>query len=301
MKDDASVRELLSRIDSGVYFLDLDKKIVFWNRAAERLTGYPKERVLNTRCSDNLLRHVTPDGVELCVSGCPLAATMSDRVVREAEVYMHCSDGSRQPIAVYAAPLTDDSDAVIGAVEIFSDRRDLITILSELENLRQEVLTDPLSGLGNRRLLGIMAEFRFTAMRQGAAGFGLFIVDIDHFKEVNDAYGHAAGDKALKMVAFTLTQAVRPLDAVVRWGGDEFILLCPNVSSGNLEALAERIRVLVERCWVELDGGKNLCVTISIGTARAFPDDTLESVVARADARLYEAKSHGRNRCAVGD
>jgi len=115
MKDDASTREFLSKIDSGVYFLDLDGKIIFWNRAAERLTGYAKERVLATRCSDNLLRHVTPDGRELCIDGCPLAASMRDRAIREAEVYMHCSDGSRQPITVYAAPLTDDSDTVIGA------------------------------------------------------------------------------------------------------------------------------------------------------------------------------------------
>ncbi len=290
----------MSRLDSGVYFVDRQRRITFWNSAAEKLTGYSESKALGSRCSDNLLRHITPDGVQLCLQGCPLAGTISDGKVREADVYMHHSSGHRVPITVWAAPLTDETDTIIGAIEIFSDRRDRSTLLSELERLRHEVLTDPLTGLGNRRFLDIMIESRLLALREGAASFGLFVADIDHFKSVNDEYGHDVGDRVLAMVAATLSSAVRPLDAAVRWGGEEFILVCPNVADA-LASIAERVRTMVEKSWVELEDGRTLSVTISVGAAKAAKGDTLESIVARADKRLYEAKNSGRNRCVVGD
>lgn len=291
----------MSKLDSGVYFLNLDRTITFWNRAAELLTGYSRERVLGTRCSDNLLRHITADGLQLCLHGCPLGATMADGEVRQAEVYMHHCDGNRVPIVVWAAPLTDESGAIIGAIEMFSDRRDRSALLAELELLRQEILTDPLTGLGNRRYLQIVTEPRLDAIAKGGVSFGFFMADIDNFKRVNDTYGHIMGDQVLKMVASTLSSAVRPLDAAVRWGGEEFILLCPNVMAENLSHIAERVRIMVEHSWIHLDDARSLGVTISIGTARAASGDTLESLVARADSRLYEAKNSGRNRCVVGD
>jgi len=296
-----SLEEFMSRLDSGVYFLNLDREITFWNRAAELLTGYSRERALGTRCSDNLLRHITADGAQLCLHGCPLLATMADGEVRQADVYMHHSDGNRVPVIVWAAPLTDESGATIGAIEMFSDRWDRSVLLAELELLKHEVLTDPLTGLGNRRYLQIIAESRFKAVEEGGAGFGLFMADIDHFKRVNDRYGHTVGDQVLKMVASSLSSAVRPLDAAVRWGGEEFILLCPNVPAGKIGEMGERLRLMVENSWIHLDEREILAVTVSIGTARATKGDTLESIVTRADKRLYEAKNSGRNRCVSGD
>lgn len=299
MKDDASLRELMSRLDVGVYIWSKDRKISFWNNAAERLSGYSAEEMLGSRCSDNRLRHVTPDGVNLCLNGCPMTASMHDGKVREADVYMHHRDGSRQPIAVWASPLVNDSGAITGAIEIFSDRRNRADLLAELEILRHEVLSDPLTKLGNRRYLDIVAASRFEAMEKGHGGFGLFMVDIDHFKQVNDTYGHTIGDEVLKMVSSTLTSAIRPLDAAVRWGGEEFILLCANVPEGKLAELAERIRFVVAESWLSTKAFGNIAVTVSVGATRAIAGETLASVIARADTALYQAKETGRNRCVV--
>ncbi len=299
MKDDASLRELMSKLDVGVYIWDRERKVSFWNKAAERLSGYSAEEMLGQRCSDNRLRHVTPDGVNLCLNGCPMSATMLDGKVREAEVYMHHRDGSRQPIAVWASPLADDSGAITGAIEFFSDRRNRTDILEELELLRGEALTDPLTGLGNRRYLDIVASSRFEAVEHGQGGFGLFMIDIDHFKRVNDTYGHAIGDGVLKMVASTLGSAIRPLDAAVRWGGEEFVLVCANVPEDKLAELAERIRFVVAESWLSTESFGNVAVTVSVGATRAIAGDTLASAIARADAALYQAKDSGRNRCQV--
>jgi diguanylate cyclase (GGDEF)-like protein len=230
-----------------------------------------------------------------------LAGTIADGRVRQAEVYMHHQNGHRLPITVWAAPLTDDSGKTIGAIEIFADQSDRSTLLSELEKLRHEVLTDPLTGLGNRRYLQIVMETRLEAEEKGAKPSGLIMADIDHFKNVNDAHGHNVGDRVLKMVATTLASAVRPLDAAIRWGGEEFILVCPNAAKRVLGEIAERLRLLVEHSWLELEDKSPLRVTVSLGATRTRRGDTLESAVARADACLYRAKNSGRNRWALDE
>ena len=286
----------MSSLDSGVYFVDRNRRIFFWNKAAEFLTGYSGERVIGSSCSENILRHISAEGVELCIQGCPLAGTIIDGRVRRTEVYMHHRNGQRLPVTVWAAPLTDASGQTIGAIEMFTDQGDRGSLLRELEKLRHEALADPLTGLGNRRYLQIVMETRLESVEKGGEAFGLFMADIDHFKKVNDVHGHNIGDRVLTMVATTLGSAVRPLDAAVRWGGEEFILVCPKVPPKALGEIAERLRLLVEHCWLELEDTSLLRVTISLGATRARRGDTLENLVARADACLYRAKNSGRNR-----
>lgn len=293
---DESLVQLMSSLDSGVYFVDRNRRIFFWNKAAEFLTGYSGERVIGSSCSENILRHISAEGVELCIQGCPLAGTIIDGRVRRTEVYMHHRNGHRLPVTVWAAPLTDASGQTIGAIEMFTDQGDRGSLLRELEKLRHEALADPLTGLGNRRYLQIVMETRLESVEKGGEAFGLFMADIDHFKKVNDVHGHNIGDRVLTMVATTLGSAVRPLDAAVRWGGEEFILVCPKVPPKALGEIAERLRLLVEHCWLELEDTSVLRVTISLGATRARRGDTLENLVARADACLYRAKNSGRNR-----
>lgn len=232
---DESLVQLMSSLDSGVYFVDRNRRIFFWNKAAEFLTGYSGERVIGSSCSENILRHISAEGVELCVQGCPLAGTIIDGRVRRTEVYMHHRNGQRLPVTVWAAPLTDASGQTIGAIEMFTDQGDRGSLLRELEKLRHEALADPLTGLGNRRYLQIVMETRLESVEKGGEAFGLFMADIDHFKKVNDVHGHNIGDRVLTMVATTLGSAVRPLDAAVRWGGEEFILVCPKVPPKALD------------------------------------------------------------------
>ena len=127
------------------------------------------------------------------------------------------------------------------------------------------------------------------------------MVDVDRFKAVNDNYGHAVGDKVLRMVARTLTGCIRQNDSAIRWGGEEFLILVSGASLDTLSDLAERIRALVERGWVALADAGHLSVTVSVGGAMVRPDDRVEDLVSRADQRLYECKVGGRNQTQSGD
>jgi diguanylate cyclase (GGDEF)-like protein len=124
-------------------------------------------------------------------------------------------------------------------------------------------------------------------------------IDIDHFKEVNDRYGHDVGDQVLKMVATTVANSLRPFDVVARWGGEEFIALLVNVGEQELQSIAERARRLAELSGFK-KGEDVIRVTVSIGATRSRPDDTMEDVVARADRLMYQSKGRGRN-CVSAD
>jgi diguanylate cyclase (GGDEF)-like protein/PAS domain S-box-containing protein len=290
---------ILDNLFDGVYFVDRDRVITYWNKGAERITGYRAEEVIGRSCGDGLLNHVAADGTLLCTHACPLAATMTTGEPMEADVFVHHADGHRLPIVVRGAPLHDDRGEVIGAVETFSQGRSGRSARQELHELRRAVRTDALTGVGNRmhlegRLRGLVAEY---AERPGEAAVAM--IDIDRFKAVNDDHGHATGDRVLRMVASTLRSSLRAGDTVGRWGGEEFVAILDDVrSADDLRTICEKLRALVGRSSLPGDDG-DVAVTISVGATRIREGDTPASLVERADRALYRSKHAGRDRVSV--
>jgi diguanylate cyclase (GGDEF)-like protein/PAS domain S-box-containing protein len=294
-------RKVADSISEGIYQLDAHRRIVFWNRSAERITGYTKAEALGMRCMDNLLRHVDGKGCELCEGGCPVSAAMKERRTREAEVFLHHKDGHRVQVSVKVIPLAGEDGAIDGAIEVFADRSDRAELLAELETLRKENLVDPLTGLGNRRFADISLDSALRSLDEEGAGFGVLMLDIDHFKRVNDDYGHPVGDRVLRMIGWTMANAIRRRDSAARWGGEEFLVIAPGADATVLSDMAERARTLVRRSWITVDGGRRVAATVSIGGAVARKGETKDALIARADERLYSCKRAGRDRVEVGD
>ena len=129
--------------------------------------------------------------------------------------------------------------------------------------------------------------------------FAIAFLDIDHFKYVNDTYGHNVGDDILKMVSQTYMNNIKSSDFVGRWGGEEFLAIFTNCDGQSLHELTERIRILVENSTITVDETE-LTVTISIGATMVKPEDDFESIIKRADELMYQSKENGRNRCTIG-
>jgi diguanylate cyclase (GGDEF)-like protein len=179
-------------------------------------------------------------------------------------------------------------------VETFSDisAKDILT--QKLEELRKMALLDPLTGIGNRRFVETGLSSKFNELQRYGWKFGLLFIDIDHFKEVNDLYGHEAGDLVLKMVSGTLINNSRSSDFVGRWGGEEFAATIANVTGEELLCIAQKYRVLVGES--SFPAGKDkINVTVSIGATLVRPDDSSETLLKRADKLMYRSKLSGRN------
>lgn len=287
--------KLLDSLFDGVYFVDVNKRITYWNRAAERITGYSKSEAVGACCSNNLLRHIDSTGCELCLDGCPLAATILDGNARESSIYLHHALGHRVPVSVRTSPVRDDNGEIIGAVEIFSDNSTSLQIMHEYEQLKQDVYMDVLTGVGNRRYGEMTLSTRMYDLHTHAIPFGLLFLDIDHFKRFNDDYGHNTGDNALVMVARSISYSLRKMDAVARWGGEEFVVILPGATWVIVKSVSERIRMLIENSFI-MAGDEKIHVTVSIGATMSRTDDSVETIVSRADMLMYSSKSGGRNR-----
>ncbi|HEX5855904.1 MAG TPA: sensor domain-containing diguanylate cyclase [Thermoanaerobaculia bacterium] len=294
MQNDGFYKGLIDNLTEGIYFLDRERYITYWNRGAERLTGYPAQEVLGRCCADGLLQHMDPEGRLLCHDGCPMEAAMTDGREREAELFLHHRAGHRVPITVRAVPIRGTGGEIVGAVEVFNDISRQVLAEDRVRELEAQSLLDPLTGAGTRRYAEISLTSRLSERKRYGLPVGLLFVDVDRFKSVNDRFGHAAGDEALRVVGRTLAAALRAGDFLGRWGGEEFIVLIGGLEGKRLRDAADRLRSLIGQSSVPSVPG--LGVTVSIGVTGARSDDSLDSLVARADGRMYEAKRRGRNR-----
>ena len=295
--DDGFYKILLDNLYDGVYFVDTDRRITYWNKGAERITGYKSAEVLGKRCSDNILMHVDKGGNVLCRAGCPIADTIADGAERSTEVFVHHKDGHRVPITVRVAAIRDDHGAITGGIEIFTDNTPAATALQRVTEIERLAYIDPLTGLANRRYAEITLNARFEELQRYNWPFGVIFIDIDHFKDVNDRHGHDVGDEVLKMVAKTLQHSVRFFDVVGRWGGEEFLAVIANVNKEELLATVNRFRVLVEQSSIPAVPG--LRVTVSLGATLARQGDDMASIIKRVDKLMYESKAAGRNLATV--
>ncbi|WP_457568709.1 diguanylate cyclase [Desulfurobacterium sp.] len=167
-------------------------------------------------------------------------------------------------------------------------------LCQRLKEASQKAFIDALTNTNNRYVLEKIEEM-LEKMGEDAT-FSVIMIDVDHFKKINDSYGHEAGDKVLKEVVDKIRSLIRSSDILIRYGGEEFIIYLPHTTASDALKLAERIRKNIEDMVIEVPGGKKVKVTVSLGVAQREPGESLEEVIKKADEALYRAKESGRNR-----
>lgn len=180
----------------------------------------------------------------------------------------------------------------------FSSARLLVTqhrLILAKEALRREASRDGLTSLWNRKAILSILERELLRAERDREPVGLIMIDVDHFKAVNDSRGHAAGDTVLRIIASGIAAVVRPYDSVGRYGGEEFLIVAPGCGIAETWELAERVRVHVADCSIMV-GGASVQVSLSLGIATGEAAGEIEKLLQAADAALYQAKNAGRNR-----
>ncbi|MHC4599192.1 MAG: GGDEF domain-containing protein [Planctomycetota bacterium] len=291
---------ILDNLYDGVYIVDRERRIRYWNRAAFEITGFCAGEMVGSLCCDDKLRHIDLAGKNLCIEDCPLAATMEDGGIRQAEVFLRHHDGYRVPILVRAMPIRDVRGNITGAVEIFSDNTKQLQMMERVRELKKMAMFDPLTGMPNRRFMEMNVKSRISEVQRFDSRHGLLFIDVDRFKSFNDKHGHETGDEALKVVSKTLVNGMRFFDLLGRWGGEEFLGLIVNVSEDGLGAIARRFASLVRKSALCREN-EALRVTVTIGATLATAEDSVERAVRRADRLMYLGKSHGGDCVVLGE
>lgn len=287
--------QILNGLDDGVYVVDPERRITYWSRGAQRITGYSAAEVIGRSCADGILVHVDEQGKYLCKDGCPLTATMEDGQPCCCKMFLHHKDGHRVPVRVSASVIQDRFGRAIGCVESFQDLSEFQADAERIKELEELAFLDALTGIVNRRYVESTLDSRFAELERLDRSFAIIMLDVDRFKKFNDTYGHETGDRVLQLVVRTLSCNCRPYDTVGRWGGEEFMVVATGTDQGKIRDLAERLRMLVETASLSV-GGEQLRVTISLGATMVRKTDDMQSVIRRADELLYKSKENGRNR-----
>lgn len=194
--------------------------------------------------------------------------------------------------------------------EIYELKVSILKMMESLEKLllkttREKIhyeimaLTDSLTKLYNRRIFIEVAEKELSRASKFGDSFSIILLDIDNFKKINDTYGHDVGDIVLRTVAEVLKKNVRKMDMVVRWGGEEFIVMLPNTNLKNAVKVAEKLRKLIERTKMKLPSGEVINITVSVGVSSFKGQRSLDEIIKEADIALYTAKSRGKNRVEI--
>ena len=194
--------------------------------------------------------------------------------------------------------MRDKEGKIIGAVETFSDNSLLQSAQKNIVYPSDALMHDELTQTGNRKLAELTIKQHLEKIKLSGGNYGILFIDIDYFKQINDQFGTDKGDEILKLVVSTLEKGSRENDLVARWGGEEFIVILENIEPGYIEAVAEKLRILVEKSGIRKEP-ENISVTISIGATLLRKKDTVESLLRRADALMYKSKKGGRNQIAI--
>ncbi len=294
-------RDLLStifnNIDACIYLKDKDYRFSYVNPKTEEVFGLNLNQIVGKKGNEILptevaeLFHITDKKV------------FDEKIAQYEEEHIQLEDGSFRSYWSMKIPLIEESGEVNKLIGVSTEITELTLLRKELENkvnheisqrLAQEKLaiTDPLTGLFNRLKLDSLLKNELERLRRHSGELGIMLIDIDDFKKVNDSYGHQAGDELLIAFSNVIKKNIRKTDSPGRWGGEEFLILCPGTSEVGLEQLAEKLRSEIEQ-----EAFKDLKpITASIGISSFKERDTLKDIISRADKALYRAKEKGKNK-----
>lgn len=224
--------------------------------------------------------------------------------LKDAETALN-SDVSTLDLTALVGSLLKETETVLESSDRYKEQlvastREVEKLRSDLEQVKQEALRDPLTGLANRKVLD-QELARVVENASDNSQSCVVMLDVDHFKRLNDRFGHLVGDKVLKYIANTLTAAVKGRDCVARYGGEEFCVILRDIPIEGARSVAEGIRKTIQDANLKRsETGESLGrVTISMGLTMVMPGDTVDGVVERADSALYTSKNQGRNRVTV--
>ncbi len=269
-----------------ILITDLDERIVFANKVFSEVTGYhPDELIGNTPAILHSGQHEESFYADLrraLANGQPYRATFINRR-RDGSIFY-----AEQSIA----PIHDKHGKVTNYVSIGKDISE--RVLRE-QALREAASIDKLTAVSNRLHGELVLKKAHSEALESDRPLSIIMADIDFFKKINDQFGHPAGDRALRQVAQTMRNTVRNRDTVIRWGGEEFLIVLEACPLEPAIKLAERIRTAIEQ-QTDSEIGR---ITLSFGVAALHSGEAIESIIARADRALYDAKRNGRNQVCV--
>jgi diguanylate cyclase (GGDEF)-like protein len=286
-------QQLIDSMHDGVIFVDVHSQIFLWSKGAERLTGVSSSAASGRHFVPSLLDMCNTAGRRVRDETCPVARALQSGAQLRQRLEILGRQGGHVAIDLHAIPVHTPDGDLLGATVVLHDAEPEASLEEKCEALHAEVTKDPMTKVANRAEFDRMQALFMEAHQQAGLPCSLIMTDIDHFKHINDTYGHQAGDEAIISVANLLKGMCRSGDLVARYGGEEFAVLCADCTMADAAGRAEQIRRKLSETTHASLGTKR--ITASFGVSELQSGDTPEDMLRRADMGLLTAKEKGRN------
>ncbi len=313
LKRNHYLQHILDTSTTQIWHFDKELKLVSLNKTAKENLRFPLEAYIGKTLFDYFTHKEDAQfyhelDMQVIISGQPDLGRLDIFEAPDGNTYYnkidripyYCENGDIAGLTVYTYDISEQKWAENNL------REQRLLLENEInkrnaaeEELRRLAITDSLTGLHNRRHFLELADKEIMRSRRTTKAFSIIMFDIDHFKRINDTYGHQAGDQVLKTIALVCQEKLRQTDVIARYGGDEFFILLPEVDSSDANHVANEIRTLVAGQEIIFEN-QSITVTISMGVAALSMEiEPLDQILARADKALYRAKEAGRNRVKI--
>jgi PAS domain S-box-containing protein len=276
---------VLDGLPNGIYVVDRDRRILYWNHAAEKITGYLRQEVIGRICGGDLLMHCDRSDVALCGVACPLTETIRDGRDREAKVFLRHRKGWRLPVKVRAIPIRDAGGQIAWAAESFEECRHLLEPVDGLHCVPVPEKIDPVTGVPTRET--ILAALRSRLSEYGASGipFGVLGVLVNHAESTRHAYGIREVEAAMEAVAQTLAANLPESGSVGLWSSDRFLVILPGAAALHLDRAIEGVKRLIGMVAIPWWGDR-LPVDATVAGTAVLESDTMQEILQRLEALL---------------
>ena len=293
--DDPEIfRAVMESLPVGIYLVDREQKIQFWNAGAERITGYLRQDVVGHLCRENILSYRS--GTDPAQGGpdTPDAIVMREGKAVEAEAFLHHKEGHRIPVRLRAVPVRNSHGSVVGIAETFEESFSASALDRRHNKLAAYGCLDADTGVLNRGIIEAHLKEHLAMHREHPVPFGVLCMQVDKLDVLRRTYGAQAVEEILRVAAHTIETSLRPTDHLGRWGENQFVAILNECNAEEAARAGERVRKLVSyaevRWWGDL-----VPVTASIGGAAVHAGDSLESILGRAETMQQESAGKGGN------
>ncbi len=275
---DSNYQNLLDNLYEGVYYVDLNRKIRYWSKGAEHITGFSSEDVLGRYCDDGFLSHTSLDGDPLCETGCLLQQSLSTGSYYKTEVFLKHKKGHRIHVSVRISPMYDTKNNIIGAIQVFTNNELYLSIKNDEENESYALYFDKLTKLPTKYNMKLKIKNKIQEFRRYGWKFGLFLVEIEDFVEYKRKLNQAQMNDFISSLAKILKADLRPFDVIARWQSNQFMIMMVNVQKEHLKMLGKRLCSAVKKKGLPAVR-RNEDVSIAIGAALVSEGITLEEIL----------------------
>lgn len=289
---DKNYQNLLDNLYEGVYYVDLNRKIKYWSKGAEHITGYKSEEMIGRYCNHNLLSHTSLEGDPLCETGCLMRQSLTTGTYCKTEVFLKHKKGHRIHVSVRIAPMYDTKGNIIGATQVFTNNEFYLTQKGVNTDESYALYYDKLTKLPTQFNMKQKIKTKIQEFRRYGWNFGLILLELDDYVEYKRKLSHSELDDLIVSLAKYLRKDLRPFDTVSHWQSNQFMVMIINIKPEYLRVVAERLSNSAKKKGLH-QIKKNADITFSVGAAMTTEGISIEELLEKVNKLKNKGREQG--------